>query len=65
MIAEGHHDIPKEWEFLEPDDTVPAMGHPGLIHIMVCGGPDRNKVMALYSCYVAQQTKQVKHIDKL
>lgn len=60
MIAEEHHGLPKEWADMSPTDTVPAMGLSGLIHIMVCGDPDRNKVMALYSDYVAQQTKQVK-----
>ena len=61
MIAkERHYFVPKEWADLGPDDTVPAMGHPGLIHVAVCGDPDRNKVMALYSCYVTPQTKQVK-----
>lgn len=52
--------IPKEWVALRPDDTVPAMGHPGLIYVSVCGDPNRNKVMALYSLYISPQTKEVK-----
>ncbi len=60
MIAEEYHGIPKEWADMEPDDTVPAMGHPGLIHVAVCGDSNRNKVMALYGCYVTRQTRQIK-----
>jgi len=60
MATELFSFIPKEWVDLKPDDTVPSMGHPGLIHVSVCGDPDRNKAMALYSLYISPQTKQVK-----
>ncbi|MFC1971079.1 hypothetical protein ACFLV0_04000, partial [Chloroflexota bacterium] len=60
MIEEENHCVPKEWGNLKPDDTVPVMGHPGLIHTFVCGDPERNKAMGMLSCYVADQTKAVK-----
>lgn len=53
-------DTPKEWADLEPDVAVPAMAYPNLTHIVVCGDPNRNKAMALYTCYNNPTTKEVK-----
>jgi hypothetical protein len=52
---------PKDWADLEGQDvTVPAMGFPGLIHIVVCGDRTRNKAMTLYTAYNRPTTKEIK-----
>ena len=53
-------DTPKEWASLGPDDTVPAMAYPGLIHVIVCGDRTRNKAMALHSMYSRPTPKEIK-----
>ena len=55
----------KEWKECadledQPDVTVPAMGYPGLTHIVVCGDRVRNKAMVFYTCYNRPTTKEIK-----
>lgn len=50
-LIESGWDTPKEWADLAPTDTVPAMGYPGLIEVVVRGDPNRNKAMTLHSVY--------------
>ena len=52
--------IPEEWGDLGPDDTVPALGYPGVIKIAVCGDRTRNKTMALHASYVRPVTREIK-----
>jgi len=52
--------LPDRWVELEGQDaTVPAMPYPGMIDIVVCGDPNRNKAMVLYAVYTRPTTKQV------
>ncbi|MFC1965646.1 hypothetical protein ACFLWI_01675 [Chloroflexota bacterium] len=52
---------PKEWlDRRRSDDTVTAILYPGLIHIVVCGDPVRNKAMVLHSVYTRPTTKEIK-----
>jgi len=51
---------PKEWADLSPSDSVPAMGYPGLVHIVVCGDPTRNKAMTLYTAYNRPTIKEIR-----
>ncbi|MFC2060408.1 hypothetical protein ACFLTZ_04890 [Chloroflexota bacterium] len=61
MVEAEDCPAPDEWADLGPEDTIPAMGStPGVIYTAVCGDPERNKAMALYSCYSTPQTRQVK-----
>jgi hypothetical protein len=54
--------IVNEWCDLEdqPNATVPAMGFPNLIRIVICGDPTRNKAMVLYTTYNNPTTKEIK-----
>ena len=51
---------PKEWADLEPNVMVPVMIYPEVIHILVCGTRDRNKVMAFYGNYNRPSIKEIK-----
>jgi len=60
-LLELEWNTPKEWADLEGQDvTVPAMGYPGLVHIVVCGDRTRNKAMTLYTAYNRPTTREVK-----
>ena len=50
---------PREWGDLGPEETVPALGYPGVVHIVVCGDRTRNKVMALHTAYTRPATKEI------
>jgi hypothetical protein len=58
-LSMAGYNTPNEWLSLSPEDTVPVMACPGLIRIVVCGDPNRNKAMALYNCYSRMTTKRV------
>jgi hypothetical protein len=42
-----------------PDALVRVLPSPDLLHIVVCGDPDRNRIMTLWSGYVQPVTKPV------
>lgn len=58
MIQFGWN-APKEWADLGPSETVPVMGYPGLIEVVVCGDPNRNKAMTMHSVYNRPVTREV------
>ena len=49
---------PKEY-LVGPDDLVRILPSPDMIHIMVCGDPNRNRVMVLWGGYVNPVTKKM------
>jgi hypothetical protein len=49
---------PKEY-LVEPDELVRVLPSPDLLHIVVCGDPDRNRIMTLWSGYVQPVTKKI------
>jgi hypothetical protein len=42
-----------------PDELVRVLPSPDVLHIVVCGDPDRNRIMTLWSGYVNPVTKRV------
>jgi hypothetical protein len=44
---------------MAPDGLVRVLPSPDLLHIVVCGDPDRNRIMTLWSGYVQPVTKSV------
>jgi hypothetical protein len=44
---------------VEPDELVRVLPSPDLLHIVVCGDPDRNRIMTLWSGYVQPVTKKI------
>jgi hypothetical protein len=44
---------------VQPDELVRVLPSPDVVHIVVCGDPDRNRVMTLWSGYVQPVTKQI------
>ena len=59
LIEQGSG-IPKEWGDLGPEDTIPALIYPRVIHIVVCGDRNRNKVLAMHTAYIRPTTKEIK-----
>lgn len=59
VVAEGWG-MPKEWAHLRPEDTVPVMGYPETIHLVICGDLTRNKAMTLYGVYNRPSTKAIR-----
>jgi hypothetical protein len=59
LIAKGAG-VPREWGDLGPDETVPALAYPGVVHIVVCGDRTRNKVMALHAAYIRPSITAIK-----
>lgn len=49
---------PNEY-LVEPDDLVRVLPSPDHLHIVVCGDPDRNRIMTLWSGYVQPVTKTI------
>jgi hypothetical protein len=49
---------PEEY-LVEPDELVRVLPSPDILHIVVCGDPDRNRIMTLWSGYVQPVTKRV------
>lgn len=54
--------MPKEY-LVQPDDLVRVLPSPDVIHIVVCGDPDRNRVMVLWGGYVSPVTKKIELAD--
>jgi hypothetical protein len=50
--------MPKEY-LVKPDDLVRVLPSPDVIHVVVCGDPDRNRVMVLWGGYVSPATKKI------
>lgn len=50
--------MPKEY-LVGPDDLVRVLPSPDVLHIAVCGDPDRNRIMVLWGGYVSPVTKKV------
>jgi hypothetical protein len=49
---------PQEY-LVEPEEMVRVLPSPDVVHIVVCGDPDRNRVMTLWSGYVQPVTKKI------
>jgi hypothetical protein len=49
---------PEEY-LVEPNELVRVLPSPDILHIVVCGDPDRNRIMTLWSGYVQPVTKRV------
>jgi hypothetical protein len=49
---------PQEY-LVDPDEMVRVLPSPDVVHIVVCGDPDRNRVMTLWSGYVQPVTKKI------
>jgi hypothetical protein len=50
--------MPKEY-LVQPDALVRVLPSPDVIHIVVCGDPDRNRVMVLWGGYVTPVTRKI------
>ena len=50
--------LPKEY-LVEPDDLVRVLPSADVINIVVCGDPDRNRVMVLWGGYVSPVTRKM------
>jgi hypothetical protein len=44
---------------VDPDELVRVLPSPDILHVVVCGDPDRNRIMTLWSGYVQPVTKEV------
>jgi hypothetical protein len=49
---------PEEY-LVKPDDMIRVLPGPELIHIAVCGDPDRNRLMTLWGGYVHPTTREI------
>jgi hypothetical protein len=49
---------PPEYQ-VEPQELVRVLPSPDVLHIVVCGDPDRNRIMTLWSGYVNPVTKKI------
>jgi len=56
MVARGL--LPEEY-LVKPDDRVRVLPSPDVINIVVCGDPDRNRVMVLWGGYVSPVTRTI------
>jgi len=50
--------LPAEY-LVQPDDPVRVLPSPDVINIVVCGDPDRNRLMVLWGGYVSPVTKKI------
>ena len=50
--------LPKEY-LVRPDELVRVLPSPDVINIVVCGDPDRNRLMVLWGGYVSPVTKKI------
>ena len=57
MAMEGR--IPKEWD-RGPDERVPFITTPKVIHIVVCGSAQRNRNLVMRASYCTPVTRQIK-----
>ncbi len=60
QVVEEGWGMPKEWANLRPEETVPVMGYPETIHVVVCGDLTRNKAMTLHGVYNRPSTKEIR-----
>jgi hypothetical protein len=44
---------------MEPETLARVLPTPDIVHIVVCGDPDRNRIMTLWSGYVQPVTKPI------
>jgi len=56
MVARGL--MPEEY-LVKPEDLVRVLPSPDVINIVVCGDPDRNRLMVLWGGYVSPVTKKI------
>jgi hypothetical protein len=56
MVSRGL--MPKEY-LVAPDEMVRVLPSPEVINIVVCGDPDRNRLMVLWGGYVSPVTKKI------
>lgn len=54
--------LPKEY-LVKPDELVRVLPSPDVIHIAVCGDPDRNRLMVLWGGYIKPVTKKIVDVD--
>jgi hypothetical protein len=54
--------MPREY-LVKPDDLVRVLPSPDVINIVVCGDPDRNRLMVLWGGYVSPVTKKIELRD--
>ncbi len=54
--------LPKEY-LVKPDELVRVLPNPDVIHIVVCGDPDRNRLMVLWGGYVTPVSKKMDLLD--
>jgi hypothetical protein len=50
--------LPKEY-LVQPDELVRVLPNPDVINIVVCGDPDRNRLMVLWGGYIKPVTKKI------
>jgi hypothetical protein len=50
--------LPKDY-LVKPDELVRALPSPDVINIVVCGDPDRNRLMVLWGGYVSPVTRKI------
>jgi hypothetical protein len=50
--------LPKEY-LVKPDELVRVLPNPEVINIVVCGDPDRNRLMVLWGGYIKPVTKKI------
>jgi hypothetical protein len=55
--------LPKEY-LVGPDEMVRVLPKPEVISIVVCGDPDRNRVMVLWGGYISPVTKKIFDADE-
>jgi hypothetical protein len=57
LAVEGR--IPKEWD-RGPDDRIPLILNPDMIHIVVCGSAERNRDLIMRATYCTPVTREIK-----
>jgi hypothetical protein len=48
---------------VDPDELIRVLPSPDILHIVVCGDPNRNRLMVLWTGYIQPVTKEVKLPD--
>jgi hypothetical protein len=57
MATEGK--IPREWD-RGPDDRIPFIRSPKMLHVVVCGSPQRNRNLIIRANYCTPVTREIK-----
>ena len=57
LVEEGK--LPRSWD-LRPDEKIPVIWSPELLHIVVCGGHQRNRNLIIRAYNVTPVTKEIK-----